>query len=223
LEGPGQFRGQTDAEYGAWLRTILARTVCNAARDNRRQRNDAGRERAIEARLHESSQFLDSWLAAVNPSPSEQLGRVELMEKVAEAIAELPEAQRAAVALRHWQGLSLKEIAERMEKTPGAVALLIHRASPRCASGCGRTVRGDPVAHSASRTTWIAFTQGFPERRTKSMSRRPSFTSTSNDRTWAVSFPAVEGPEGFQDRLAFDADVEQARFGIRVLPGHGEV
>ena len=46
---------------------------------------------------------------------------------LANALADLPEAQREAVVLRHWQGWPLARIAEHMGRTPASVVGLLQR------------------------------------------------------------------------------------------------
>jgi len=67
-EKQDQFRGKTDAERAAWLRTILANQMADALRTFRRQQG--ARELSIEKALEESSARLDAWLAAERSSPS---------------------------------------------------------------------------------------------------------------------------------------------------------
>ncbi len=50
-----KFRGTTKAEQAAWLRQILANKLAHALRDNRRQKRDVRRERALEASVNASS------------------------------------------------------------------------------------------------------------------------------------------------------------------------
>src|SRR3989442_14496638 len=59
-----QLRGQSEAQIAAWLRSILASTLANAARDLGRQKRDAGLERSLEAALERSSACLEGWLPA---------------------------------------------------------------------------------------------------------------------------------------------------------------
>ena len=47
--------------------------------------------------------------------------------RLADALAELPEAQRDALVLQHWHGLSLSEIGERLGRSRAAVAGLLKR------------------------------------------------------------------------------------------------
>jgi RNA polymerase sigma-70 factor (ECF subfamily) len=123
----GQFRGQTEGELAAWLRQILARCLGNALRDFGRGKRDIGRERSLEAALDASSARLAAWLAADESSPSQKAVRQEEAVRLAEALASLPEAQREALILQHWQGWSLAEIGEHLGRTPAAVAGLIKR------------------------------------------------------------------------------------------------
>ena len=123
----GQFRGNTVAEQAAWLRQILARNLANAARDLGRAKRDVRRERSIQAALDESASSLEAWLAAEQSSPSQQAQRHERAVLLAEALAMLPEAQREAVVLRHWQGWSLADIAKQLDCTTAAVTGLLHR------------------------------------------------------------------------------------------------
>src|SRR5947207_14152007 len=74
-----QFRGTTDAEYLAWLRTILARQLADAlrklqgrgVRDPQRQ----AFERSLDVALEESSARLGHLLVQDQTSPSERLIR----------------------------------------------------------------------------------------------------------------------------------------------------
>lgn len=50
------------------------------------------------------------------------------MTQVKAAIAELPPGQRAAVVLRHYEGLSLKEIADARGCALGTVKSTLHQA-----------------------------------------------------------------------------------------------
>jgi RNA polymerase sigma-70 factor (ECF subfamily) len=126
-QGLARFRGRTVAEQAAWLRQILARNLANAVRDAGRDKRDVARERSLEAALHELSSRLDAWLAAEQSSPSEQVERQEQAVRLADALATLPDNQREAVVLRHFQGASLADIAQELGCTTAAVTGLLHR------------------------------------------------------------------------------------------------
>jgi RNA polymerase sigma-70 factor (ECF subfamily) len=114
-----QFRGSTDAEQAAWLRAILANQVRDAYRI-------LGQEPARS--VEETSQRLEAWLAAEEPSPSQKVERNERLLALAEAMAGLPEDQRLSLELRHLEGLSVVSVAQRMGRTTSSVAGLLHRA-----------------------------------------------------------------------------------------------
>jgi len=123
----GHFRGRTEAEMAAWLRQILACNLADAARLLGRGKRDTARERSLEAALDASSARLEAWLAAEQSSPSERAERNEAIVRLVDALAQLPEANRQALVLRHCQGLSLAEISARLGRTPPAVAGLLKR------------------------------------------------------------------------------------------------
>jgi RNA polymerase sigma-70 factor (ECF subfamily) len=122
-----QFRGRTPAEQAAWLRQILARNLANVVRDLRRDKRDLAREQPLQAAVDESASRLEAWLSAQQSSPSQQVERQERAVRLAEALAMLPENQREAIVLRHWEGCSLVEIGERLGCTTAAVTGLLHR------------------------------------------------------------------------------------------------
>src|SRR4051812_34358294 len=111
------FRGDNTAAQAAWLRQILARNLANAVRDLTRAKRDVRRERALQTDLDASASQLEGWLAAEQSSPSQKMERQERALPLAEAVAQLPEAQRDAVLLRHFQELSLAAIAEQLDCT----------------------------------------------------------------------------------------------------------
>jgi RNA polymerase sigma-70 factor (ECF subfamily) len=70
-KGRGRFRGQSEAEWLAWLRAILAATLAGAARRFSAEARDLERERSLEAEVERSSR-LEGVLAADQTSPSER-------------------------------------------------------------------------------------------------------------------------------------------------------
>jgi RNA polymerase sigma-70 factor, ECF subfamily len=122
-----QFRGRSPGEQAAWLRQILARNLANVVRDLRRDKRDVAREQPLQAALDESASRLEAWLAAEQSSPSQQVERHERALRLADALERLPEKQREAVVLRHWQGCSLAEIGAQLGCTTAAVTGLLHR------------------------------------------------------------------------------------------------
>ena len=126
-----RFRGETAGQQAAWLRQILARNLADAERARHRDCRDVRRQRSLEAELDGSSADLAGLLAAGGSSPSGQLDRDEQALRLAQALEALPEAQREALVLQHWQGLTLAQIGERLDRTPVAVAGLLKRGLKR--------------------------------------------------------------------------------------------
>ena len=61
-------------------------------------------------------------------SPAQQVAVAEQHEELAQAITLLTDEQRDVILLRFMEGLSIKDVAEILNKTPGAVKGLQHRA-----------------------------------------------------------------------------------------------
>src|SRR5262245_45860190 len=126
-EKRGQFRGQTNAEEAAWLRQILANHLAQVVRRFGRQQRNVGLEQSMQASLDDSSARLEHFLAADQSSPTQHVVRQERLVRLAEALASLPEEQRAVLELRHLQGQPVAEIARLLNKTEASVAGLLRR------------------------------------------------------------------------------------------------
>ena len=123
-----QLQPLSDTQKAAWLRRALSRNLIDEVRRLSRASRDVTLERSLEAALEESSARLEGWLATERSSPSEQAVRNEQLLRLADALAALPEEQRTAVELHHLQGRPLAEIAERLQRSRGAVGALLLRA-----------------------------------------------------------------------------------------------
>jgi len=122
-----QFRGKSKGELGAWLKQILRNQVIDGYRQQRRLKRDVSRQVPLDGGLDDSFARADAWLAAAQSSPSQRVSRKEELVRLADALAELPEAQREAIVLRHLQGATLADVAKRLGRTEGAVAGLLQR------------------------------------------------------------------------------------------------
>ena len=126
-QGLGQFRGQTEAEWLAWLRAILANALAAAGRRFTAEARDANRERSLEIELDQSSSRMEGLLAADQSSPSERAVRADELLRLARAMNCLPADQRQVVELHHLKGLPVAEVAELIEKSRPAVVGLLYR------------------------------------------------------------------------------------------------
>ena len=122
-----QIRGLSEAQLAAWLRRALANNLADEIRRLGAQVRDVGRERPMAQAVDESAARLERILAAEQTSPSQQAVRQEDLLRLAEALARLPEDQRAAVELHHLEGRTLAETAAALGRTRAAVASLVFR------------------------------------------------------------------------------------------------
>jgi RNA polymerase sigma-70 factor (ECF subfamily) len=117
-----QFRGGTENEFLAWLRQVLAFVLANLVRHYQgTQRRDVRLERQLAVELNQSSHALDRGLVAQQSSPSQQAVRREQSVLLAEALARLPDEWRDLLILRHLEGLTFPEVAERLGRTLDSV------------------------------------------------------------------------------------------------------
>jgi RNA polymerase sigma-70 factor (ECF subfamily) len=130
-ENRDQFRGQSEAELAGWLRAILANILGAAARRFGADARDLGREQSLQERLDESSARLENWLAAEQSSPSERVMRAEELVRLASALAQLPDDQRAAIEMHHLKGKPVAEVAGVMQRTKPAVMGLLFRGQKK--------------------------------------------------------------------------------------------
>jgi RNA polymerase sigma-70 factor (ECF subfamily) len=128
----GTFRGSSEAEFVAWLRSILAARVANLVRHFVGTRaRDVRREEGLEIDLDQSSRALDRGLLSLQSTPSQQVVRREQGVLLAAALARLPDEYREVVVLRHLEELPFPEVAARMGRTVDSVQKLWVRALAR--------------------------------------------------------------------------------------------
>lgn len=124
--GP-QLDAMVTLQRAAWLRRALAHNLADEVRKLSTGKRDIRRERSLEAALEESASRIEGWLAAQQSSPSQRAQRQEQATALMQALAQLPEAQREALVLRHCENWSLADISRSLNRTPAAVAGLLKR------------------------------------------------------------------------------------------------
>jgi RNA polymerase sigma-70 factor (ECF subfamily) len=136
-----QFRGATEGEFLGWLRSILGSLLANLARHYQgTQRRDVRRERRLGGEPGQSSQAPELGLAASCSSPSSQAARREQSVLLAEALGRLDADDRELLVLRHLEGLTFPEVAQRMGRTLDQVK----KHWPRALARLRRALGGDP-------------------------------------------------------------------------------
>lgn len=121
------FRGKTDAELKAWLKTILEHQLFNLVKRYRTKKRDHRLELSIDQQLQQSAARLNAVLRIDHSSPSQQMMQQELLERLAEELSRLLDAERTAIVLKHVHGWKVNEIAQHMERTPQSVGGLLRR------------------------------------------------------------------------------------------------
>lgn len=127
-----KFRGESERELLAWLRQILINCLHHAVETHLKAKmRDVRCEVSLEqgnAGLDRSHVRLAGVLADSGPSPSAPTRQRERAVAIADQLARLRPEYREVIVLRNLQGLCFEEIAERMERRPGAVRMLWLRA-----------------------------------------------------------------------------------------------
>ncbi len=128
----GQFRGNSEPEFTCWLRQILARRLSHLMRHYYgTQARDVRLERLLGEELDQSSRAIDGALIAGHSTPSQLASRREQSVLLANALSLLPEDYREVIYLRHLEGLTFPEVAQRMGRSLDSVEKLWVRALPK--------------------------------------------------------------------------------------------
>jgi len=136
-----RFRGQSEVEFLAWLRTILAAVISNHVRHylGTRQRN-ARLEQGLVVELDNTSGVLQRGLMAADSTPSRQVANREALLLLANALEQLPDDYRQVIMLRHLEGLPFADVAQRMDRTVASVQNLWVRALKRMKQSVGESL-----------------------------------------------------------------------------------
>jgi RNA polymerase sigma-70 factor, ECF subfamily len=118
-------RYQHDGRFEGWLFRIATNLVRDRVRRSKTGRPAADSSGARGARGEAESMGERPDPAAERPSAS--LERAENIDRLQQAIGELPEAEREVILLRHFAQLSFKEIAEQMGTPLGTALARAHR------------------------------------------------------------------------------------------------
>jgi RNA polymerase sigma-70 factor (ECF subfamily) len=136
FEGFGQFAGHTEGELMQWLRRILVRQLADEVKRHQSQKRDVRREVSLEA-IDRSVVEMEGMLVAGLSSPSSQAARRERAVLLADALEQLPDDYREVIILRHLERVDFNAIAQRMNRSAGAVRMLWVRALEKLRSVLG--------------------------------------------------------------------------------------
>jgi RNA polymerase sigma-70 factor (subfamily 1) len=124
------YQEREDGSFEAWLSTIAANCVVDAARHYKRHKR-GGTTLRVDDHPKSSNESLDTiwdWICEDSRLPEHSVRRAEARGALQVCLSELNPAQREAVVAHYFEHLDVKEIAIRMGRTPGAVRELLRRA-----------------------------------------------------------------------------------------------
>lgn len=120
FQNAGRWDGSSDA--GPWLTRIAVNMSIDRYRRTRRRRDTFS---PLVDTDHDDKQ------AAEEPSPERRAASRETGARIEAALGALPERQRAVFVLRHYEEMSLDEIAASLGLSLGTVKSTLHRAVHR--------------------------------------------------------------------------------------------
>ena len=116
----GSFRHES--AFSSWLYRVATFTALDAIR-----KRDSRREYSMDDNDHDSLASQEASVVAP-PEQIRSLERKEIKQRFLEALERLPEHHKTALLLRENEGLSYKEIAEKVNCKPGTVMSRIFNA-----------------------------------------------------------------------------------------------
>lgn len=122
VQGFGDFRGSTSAEFYSWLNSILKNEVHSTRRNYHRQRRDVRRESEPKSDVDVGDFQL------VHETPQKQLQKQEKLAQFREVIKLLPPDYATVIELRSIQEHSFEYVALKMGRSVNAVSKLWGRA-----------------------------------------------------------------------------------------------
>jgi RNA polymerase sigma-70 factor (ECF subfamily) len=137
MRGIARFEARDGAGFLTWLRAIAANQVRDfvaafVAGKRGGQLTSAGASEWLS---------LAGSLSGRSEPPSGPAARREMVAAIHVGMADLPDSQRQAVQLHHLGGNSVEETAARMNRSPGAIKGLLHRARQALRDAMGRSSR----------------------------------------------------------------------------------
>ena len=94
-------------------------------------KRDFHREQELEDVLRQSSITIQRSFIESEPSAATKLDAADRAVAIADALERLPEDYRSVIILREFESLAFEDVAERMQRSSGAVRMLWVRALER--------------------------------------------------------------------------------------------
>jgi RNA polymerase sigma-70 factor (ECF subfamily) len=110
-----------------WLCQLAEQCIIDGHRRISAEKRAAGREISGNMRIGDASQELIALLSASLTSPTQAVVRNERQARLEEALASFPAEQRDLLRLRYGEGLTTKDVAQRVGKSEVATRVLLSR------------------------------------------------------------------------------------------------
>ncbi len=123
----GQFHGNTNEEYLAWLHRILENKFRDELRHWGTKKRNTDIEQSLVQTIDSTRRKITELSVTMGTSPSTNYARLEHNLLICEALEKLPDDQRQAIELRHLEELSQDQVAKIMNKSKPAIAGLLRR------------------------------------------------------------------------------------------------
>jgi RNA polymerase sigma-70 factor, ECF subfamily len=136
------FRGDSIDSLLSWLRNILRNNVHTAHQQHLATQKRSARletKLSIPSESGGSSLGMEHLIPSETSTPSQRLMKNEAAAILATYLEQIPETQQEAIRLRYLEGLSLKEISDKMGKSEMAVAGLLKRGLRALRNGFGES------------------------------------------------------------------------------------
>ncbi len=125
LQDVSDFDYRGEAAFKQWLFLCATRKIRDRAKFYNRARRDQARERE----LSDDPELLSGY--ATLTTPSAVVVHREEIDRLHEAFDKLSDDHRAVITMAKYLGMSHADIAKEMDRSEGAVAVLLHRALAR--------------------------------------------------------------------------------------------
>ncbi len=137
--GMHEFNSSSEGSFARWLATVARRNLRDAVKMLEAQKRGGDRRAVHGAATDESFVALYEVLTGTGTTPSRQVARDEAKTALKRAIDQLPEIYARVVVMYDLEGRPVQEVADALERTPGAVFMLRTRAHQRLHEIMGRT------------------------------------------------------------------------------------
>ena len=124
----GRFKNRGPGSFLSWVYGIVDHKLVDARRAARCKARDIDREVAVGAATADSYWDLLDNLCTNSSTPSRVVRRQEALDALLVGLSDLSERHHQVIELRFLEGLSVAEVASRLDKSQDAVVALTKRA-----------------------------------------------------------------------------------------------